>query len=460
MNFPCFRSARFCSGGIARSICLIIGLTRATLVDLAESHSGTRLSVLQEKACDGAERLLQSRLASVPGNDESHQTVEALVRYLAQPEEQRLPIRSQPFALRALTKDDAERAEQLLWQDHVAEIRRTRTDEMDTRVLTDGELKMPFHYEIFGEKPKTGRSLFISMHGGGNAPKRVNDQQWENQKKLYQLTEGVYVAPRAPTDTWNLWHQDHIDRLFGRLIENLIVFEGVDPDRVYLMGYSAGGDGVYQLAPRMADRLAAAAMMAGHPNETSPLGLRNLPFTIHVGALDNGYNRNQVARDWGNQLDDLQKADADGYVHLVQLHEGKGHWMDRQDAAAIQWMAKFQRNAYPKRIAWKQDDVRHRRFYWLATSNDGMEERAEVVAERNGNVVDLRSTGVKRLTVRANDTLFNLDEPLTIQVAGERVFHAQIARTIAVLSETLHEYGDPHSVYSAEVSIDVPAKPE
>ena len=37
-----------------------------------------------------------------------------------------------------------------------------------------------------------------------------------------------------------------------RLIENLVVFEGVDPNRVYLLGYSAGGDGVYQLAPRMA----------------------------------------------------------------------------------------------------------------------------------------------------------------------------------------------------------------
>ena len=53
----------------------------------------------------------------------------------------------------------------------------------------------------------------------------------------------------------------------------MIMLYEVDPNKVYLMGYSAGGDGVYQLAPRMADRFAAAAMMAGHPNETSPLGL-------------------------------------------------------------------------------------------------------------------------------------------------------------------------------------------
>jgi poly(3-hydroxybutyrate) depolymerase len=36
--------------------------------------------------------------------------------------------------------------------------------------------------------------------------------------------------------------------MFARLIEDLIVLEDVNPDRVYLLGYSAGGDGVYQLA--------------------------------------------------------------------------------------------------------------------------------------------------------------------------------------------------------------------
>lgn len=106
----------------------------------------------------------------------------------------------------------------------------------------------------------------------------MNDEQWENQIKLYQPADSLYIAPHAPTDTWNLWHEDHIDPLFDRLIQDAIVLADVNPNRVYFMGYSAGGDGVYQLAPRMADRLAAASMMAGHPNDASPLGLRNIDF--------------------------------------------------------------------------------------------------------------------------------------------------------------------------------------
>ena len=154
------------------------------------------------------------------------------------------------------------------------------------RIELDGRT-MKFDLKIFGEKPAAGYSLFISMHGGGGAPPQVNEKQWINQLRLgdaYLPKEGVYLTPRAPTDTWNLWHQGHIDAFFDRIIENLIVLEGINANRVFLMGYSAGGDGVYQLAPRMADRLAAASMMAGHPNGVPLLSLRNVPFALQVGA--------------------------------------------------------------------------------------------------------------------------------------------------------------------------------
>ena len=68
-----------------------------------------------------------------------------------------------------------------------------RKYETKSSIIKIGELEMPFAYKIFGEKPKDGRSLFISMHGGGGAPARVNDQQYENQKGLYKPEEGVYL---------------------------------------------------------------------------------------------------------------------------------------------------------------------------------------------------------------------------------------------------------------------------
>ena len=51
------------------------------------------------------------------------------------------------------------------------------------------------------------------------------------------------------------------------IIEAFTVLEMVDANKIFMTGYSAGGDGIYHMAPRMADMLAGAAMMTGHPNK-------------------------------------------------------------------------------------------------------------------------------------------------------------------------------------------------
>jgi hypothetical protein len=340
---------------------------------------------------------------------------------------------------------------------HAAGIRRDRAAEVKAKVLADGSLKMPFEYKTFGEKPAGGRSLWISMHGGGNAPKRVNDRQWENQKKLYTVPEGVYLAPRAPTDTWNLWHEPHIDRLFTRLIENLIVFEEVNPDRVYLLGYSAGGDGVYQLAPRMADRWAAAAMMAGHPNGVSLLSLRNVPFALQVGADDAAYDRNKVGREYGEQLDKLRKDDPAGYAHFAKIHEGRGHWMNREDGAALPWIAEFTRNPVPDRVVWKQTGTPHDHSYWLAVPPGQGKVGTLVAARRQGQTVEVTAAeGVGKLLVRLDDRVLDLDRPVVVTHAGKALFTGTPPRTIAVMARTLAGRGDPGLVFDAEVAVDLP----
>jgi hypothetical protein len=389
--------------------------------------------------------------------EQSAAALSSLNNYLAANRDSRPPLAEQTFARTPLTRADADTAREMLWNDHAQYIRDSRADEMNERRLKDGELVMRFHYEIFGEKPTSGRRLFISMHGGGGAPQQVNDRQWENQKRLYRPEEGVYVVPRAPTDNWNLWHEPHIDRLLDRLIEDMIVFEDVDPNRVYILGYSAGGDGVYQLAPRMADRWAAAAMMAGHPNDALPLGLRNIGFTIHVGGRDGAYNRNKVAAEWEQKLDELHMADPDGYPHLVKIYPDKPHWLDREDAAALAWMAEFVRNPVPNRVIWKQDDVTHDRFYWLAVDADQQKAGAEVVASYNGQQVDVHSSDVKQLRVRLDDRMLDLDQTVTIMAGDKEVFTGAVPRTIATIAKTLAERCDPAAMFCGEVEVTLPS---
>ena len=360
------------------------------------------------------------------------------------------------FARVPLVKDDAAEAARLLIKAHAAILNKERAAAIEQRWVEAGGVKMPFWYAAYGQKPRGEKSLFISMHGGGGAPKQVNDQQWENQQRLYRPQEGIYLVPRGPSDTWNLWHRDPIDPLFDRLIADMVAIEGVDPDRIYLMGYSAGGDGVYQLAPRMADRFAAAAMMAGHPNETKPDGLRNLPFTIHVGANDAAYRRNTIAADWQEKLSGLAAADPGGYPHLVQIHQGKGHWMDREDATAVPWMANHTRSLRPKKIVWLQDDVLQNRFYWLAVSEPV--SRAKTVVSRNGQQIAVDEwTPQGTLKLRLDDSMIDLDKEIVVVTAdgdGKReIFRGFAPRTIELLTMTLTERNDPKGVFSAEICL-------
>jgi poly(3-hydroxybutyrate) depolymerase len=368
--------------------------------------------------------------------------------------------RDRDFTRAPLTKSDAATARAMLWEAHVAMIKSERTQEYNDRVIKEDKLEMPFYFKTFGEKPKEGRSLWISLHGGGGAPKEVNDQQYQNQKRLYTLEEGIYLAPRAPTNTWNLWHEGHIDRMFSRLIEDLIVLEDVNPDRVYVMGYSAGGDGVYQLAPRMADHWAAAAMMAGHPNGVSLLSVRNVPFALQVGGNDAAYDRNKVAADYGRQLDALQKDDPKGYEHFVKIHEGKGHWMNLEDKAALPWMAKFSRNPVPERVVWKQTGAVHPRSYWLAVPKEEIAGGSLVIADRAGQTINLAKVeGVKHLHIRLDDRMLDTDQPVIVTHGGKELFHAVPARTIGTLLATLADRGDPKLVFDAEVSVTLAAAP-
>ena len=389
----------------------------------------------------------------------SAQAVKELSELLSQPREKRPPIADAKFARIPLTKADAATAAKLLWDDHAKLIRDTRAEELKAKVIRIGEREMKFESVHFGTKenaPKDGRSIFISMHGGGGAPAELNDSQWQNQIQLaraYKPAEGIYIAPRAPTNSWKLWHEDHIDVLFARLIENLVVLENVNPNRVYILGYSAGGDGVYQLAPRMADHWAAAAMMAGHPNSASPLGLRNVPFAIQVGENDSAFRRNKVAADWGKKLDDLQKDDPAGYAHFVELHAGKGHWMGLQDRKAIPWMEKFTRNPLPDRIAWHQDGVTHNRLYWLAVPTGIAKNGQEIVASRSGQTITLTAKDIPQITVLLNDTMLDLDKPVTIQSGGKTLVSVIMPRTIATIARTLEERRDPHLIFSAEVTV-------
>lgn len=326
---------------------------------------------------------------------------------------------------------------------------------VDNECIESSDLKLKIKSFVYGEKPYDGRSLYISLHGGGGTPTAVNDQQWRNQMYLYKPKEGVYVAPRAPWDAWNMWFQEGIDELYEKLIQAAVALWDVNPDKVYLMGYSAGGDGVWRMAPRMADRWAAASMMAGHPGEAQQVNLRNTPYMIWMGEKDAAYNRNSLAVKHGAIMDSLQMADLAGYIHETHIIKGKGHWMERIDTLAVPWMAQFKRNPYPEKIVWRQEQVTRPAMYWLSVPEDECQHGMRVDVERSGNVINIISCDYSRLTIYLNDKMCNLNKPIEVCYRGKRLFMGKLKRTKENLQQTLTSRGDLRYMFPVAIEVEI-----
>ena len=63
---------------------------------------------------------------------------------------------------------------------------------------------------------------------------------------------------------------------------------------------------------------------------------------------------------------------------------------------------------------------------------------------------------MKRVIVRFDDRVANLDQPVRIVCDGKELYAGAPPRTAAVLAKTLTGRGDPRLMFSAEVMVELP----
>jgi predicted esterase len=327
--------------------------------------------------------------------------------------------------------------------------------ELAAKRIVLGDKSLKWMERSFGDELDGKHSLWITLHGGGQGTEEENDQNWRGYWGRYEFPPGaINVAPRAPANTWDMWHVAWVDDLFDQLIADMVEQRNVDPNHIYIIGYSAGGDGVYQLAPRLADHFAAATMCAGHPNETTPEGLRNLPFFLYMGGADDAYHRNTIVREFSAKMDALQAADPDGYSHRLTVFPGLPHNMQGREAEAIPRMAVLTRVPWPKRVVWKQDDVTHTRFYWLERPADAVKEREIYAAHVDGQTITIETPTTGKLTLRLSDQLLDLDQPIKVLANGKAIFEGKVPRTFAAIEQSLSERPDSATAATALLPVE------
>ncbi len=330
-----------------------------------------------------------------------------------------------------------------------------KTD-FDAHQVRFGQYLSPYTVKTVGTRPAHGWGLVIAMHGGGGAPKELNDEQWgEMQTHYHDHPENggyLYLALRAPNDTWNGFYDDYVYPLIGNLIQQNLLFGDVDPNKVFLIGYSHGGYGAFAIGPKEPDLFAAIHASAAAPTdgETTAKTLRSTVFSVWVGEHDLMYGRLDRDKKFTQDVQAMRGNRTDIYPVTVDIKEGHGH-SDLPDRDFLAGMTAAVRNPVPRDLTWLMTDSVITDFFWLQTNKPGKNE--EIDAACLDNKITVTTTpNVTNASILLDSRLVDFSKPVTLTVNG-KASEVTLTPSLHTLCETLQGRGDPNRAFTAKLAL-------
>lgn len=385
------------------------------------------------------------------------------------------------------SNESINKARIIIWGEYLSSVRNDpdRIKEVKEHKMTFGDVTMKYGMKTIGQPTENGYPLFIALHGGGGSDSPdLNNSQWDHMSFYYLkgITNGIYLYPRGVRDTWDTHFNPESYPLYDRLITNMIAFYDVDPNRVYLTGYSAGGDGVYAIVARMADRFSASNMSAGHPNGVPLYNIYNMPIILQVGEFDKDYKRNITTAQYSKLLDNYQEEIGDGFIHKCFIHKQKPHnfydnriekqnviedcnlWIEtgesstmNVDTNAIHLLECYIRNPIPKRVVWdlsqRADKRSVKSFYWLNCESDIRNGKIIASFDKDTNSIVVESCSVKgQISFLLNNDMLDLFAPITIKTPQRNGF-VNVIPNYELLYDTTIERGDYNFQFVAKINM-------
>lgn len=206
---------------------------------------------------------------------------------------------------------------------------------------------------------------------------------------LVTLSGGLRAAPgqefpffqASPTRTriWGYRALSAYDAM--QVIDVMLRKYPIDPDRVYLMGASAGGSGAMHLASCFPDRFAAVLPLVAAGNNYPLANFTNLPVAFHHGD-----------RDWTSAICNVrvqaQRMKAAGCPVVLREYPGAGHSIPGSHKPLVKWLFQQKRNRIPSVVTHDCEAPSLGRSYWISIREFGdPHQRATVRAAIDGDTI-------------------------------------------------------------------------
>lgn len=331
----------------------------------------------------------------------------------------------------------------------------------------------PYHYALsvpLAYQPDKGYGLVLCLHGAGFSGDAYLER-WQSR-----LGDDYILA--CPTYPAGAWFTRRAEELVLAVLERVQQRYHVDPDRVFLTGMSNGGIGTWLIGMHHATRFAGLAPMAsGLDDVLMPFlaNLRTTPVYIIHGAKDQVMPV-ELSRAISRELAAI------GYPHIYREHQREhpmagGHYFPREELPdLVAWFNAQRRNPMPTALTVVREASHFQPFGWVrldatdpiaAFAEDLVSKRDELTKKKRyarldavvsaPNRIEVETGLVQRYTLFLNEHLVDFSKPVTVVTNHQVSFEGMVTPALETVLRQARARHDPRQLFSAQLSIVVPA---
>ena len=343
-----------------------------------------------------------------------------------------------------------------------------------TRNNRDGLLHRYLLFIPESYDPRRRYPVSVYLHGGVARPDPGPGGSWERDTERVTGEDHITVFPLATRESlW--WEASQVENLNGILTELKRTYN-VDENRVFAVGVSDGGTGVYFLGFRDPTPWAGLLSFIGYPGVLlNPrvgadglihlANLANKPLFIVNGETDPLY----PVRFMEPFLEDFRRMGVD-FVFKAKQGGHDTTWWPEESEHMAEFMRTHPRDPFPDRVVWATERVdRYNRAHWVVIDEVGYvpgdERRSQLSAltrdgasgllqaVREGNTVTVGAYHVPRFTLLISPEAFDLERPIRILTNGEVSFEGRVEPSVSTLTKWAALDHDRTMLFAAEITI-------